>query len=216
MISVQECSERSLGDYISSLASKSPTPGGGGASAVCGALGMALGNMVISLTLGKKKYEAAQADLEICRQKAEHLQSLLLELASEDEKAFLPLSQAYSLPSGTAEEKKRKADILEDALMKACSVPLKIMDACAKSIELLEEIAEKGNIIALSDAGVGFLFCSAALQGAAMNIYINTGLMNNKDKARELLDSAVGLVEEYKPRAASAAETIAKKLMRRG
>ncbi len=173
--------DKSCKEFLAMLASGAPVPGGGGASAMVGALGTALGSMVGNLTLGKKKYEDVQEDIKIILEKADALQQKLFSLVEEDAEVFEPLSRAYGLPKTTEEEKQKRDEIMEEALKLACSVPLKIMEQSLEAIALHEELAVKGTRIAVSDVGVGVLFCKSALMGASLNVYINTKLM--KDKA---------------------------------
>lgn len=183
------------------LASKAPVPGGGGASAMVGALGTALASMVGNLTLGKKKYEHVQADINIILEKAEKLQNELLMLVEEDAKVFEPLSRAYGLPKNTEEERLKKEKIMEDALRLACSVPNKIMEKTLEAINLHEELLTKGSKIVLSDVGVGVIFCKAALMAASLNVFINTKMMKDKEYASKINDKVLNMLEEGKARA---------------
>jgi methenyltetrahydrofolate cyclohydrolase len=178
--------DESCKEFLAMLASGAPVPGGGGASAMVGALGTALGSMVGNLTLGKKKYESVQEDIAILLGKADTLQQSLISLVEEDAEVFEPLSKAYGLPKNTEEEKKKRDEIMEEALKLACSVPLKIMEKSLDAIALHEELAVKGTRIAVSDVGVGVLFCKSALMGASLNVYINTKLMKNKEYAADI------------------------------
>lgn len=167
-------------DFVDVLASAAPVPGGGGASALAGALGMALGNMVGALTVGKPKYASVEADIIALQAQATALQDRLLQLIATDAAAFEPLAQAYRLPTDTEEQRAHKAAVMEDCLRAACAPPLAIMEACAQAIELHEQFAAKGTPLALSDVGVGVRFCQAALQGASLNVFINTAAMTDR------------------------------------
>ena len=180
-------------EFVEVLASKAAVPGGGGASALVGAVGMALGSMVGSLTVGKKKYADVEADIISLMDKATALQTELLRLVDEDAVVFEPLSKAYGIPK----EDPNRAQIMEDALKLACSVPIDIMRACAKAIEIQEEFANKGSVLAISDAGVGVVFCKAALQGASLNVFINTGSMTDKGYAAGIEAEADSLLQKY-------------------
>ena len=94
-----------VGDFIDELSSRAPTPGGGGASALCGAVAISLGSMVASLTIGKKKYADVEEEITALKEKADNTASRLLELADKDAEVFAPLAAAYSLASETEEEK---------------------------------------------------------------------------------------------------------------
>ena len=184
-------------EFVDVLASKAPVPGGGGASALVGAIGMALGNMVGSLTVGKKKYADVEAEMYELKAKADQLQADLLRLIERDAEVFEPLAKAYGMPRETEEEKAEKARVMEIVLKDACSVPMEIMEKCCEAIDLIVEFAAKGSALAISDAGVGAAFCKGALQGASLNVYINTKSMANREYAEELNAKADAMLEKY-------------------
>lgn len=186
-------------NFVSALASNAPVPGGGGASALVGAIGIALGDMVGSLTLGKKKYASVQADIEQLKKKANIVERELLNLIERDAEVFEPLSRAYGLPKETAEEQAHKAQVMEAALQEACAVPLSIMERCCEAILLLEEFAQKGTAIAISDAGCGAACCRAALTSASMNVFINTKSMADRAYAEEINGKANAMLARYIP-----------------
>lgn len=196
-----EFSKKPCDEFVEVLATKAPVPGGGGASALVGAVGTALGNMVGSLTVGKKKYADVEAEIRLLQKESDRLQQELLELIEKDAQVFEPLSKAYGLPKETEEEKAEKARVMEAALKEACSVPMKIMEKCCQAIEGIEVYAKKGSVIAISDAGVGAAFLRAALEGASLNVYINTKSMQDRDYAAELNDRADQMLETYTKRA---------------
>lgn len=173
-------------EFVEVLGSKAPVPGGGGASALVGAVGTALGNMVGALTVGKKKYADVEEEMKELMAKATTLQDELLHLIERDAEVFEPLSKAYGMPRETEEEKAEKARVMEIVLKDACSVPMEIMEKCCEAIDLIVEFAAKGSALAISDAGVGAAFCKAALEGASLNVYINTKFMKNREYAEEL------------------------------
>lgn len=195
-------------EFADKLAAKTPVPGGGGASAMTGALGAALGSMVCNYTIGKKKYKHVEADVKLILQKATNLRHELLSLVDKDAEAFEPLSRAYSMPKNTPEEKSLKDKVMEEALKGASLVPLKIMEAAIKAIDLHEELLSKGSKIVLSDIGVGVLLCKAALQGASLNVYINTKAMKDKNFANELNIKTAELLETGTKKADSVYETV--------
>lgn len=173
--------DKSCNEFIEVLSSKAPVPGGGGASAYVGALGMALGSMVGNLTLGKKKYADVEEDIKELLIKSQDVIDNLKRLVARDAEVFYPLSQAYGLPKETEEEKAAKEAALQHALIDATMVPLEIAKYCLRAIELHEEYAQKGTRIAISDVGVGVVFCKAALQGAKLNVLINTKIMKDAE-----------------------------------
>lgn len=178
-------SKLSCEEFVDILASKEPVPGGGGASSLVGAIGMALGGMVGSLTLGKKKYASVQEDILALKVKADAIQADLIALMQKDAEAFEPLSKAYGMPSGTENEKAEKERVMAAALKKCCAVPLQIMKKCCEAIELHKEFAAKGTAIAISDVGCGVACCKAALQAASLNVFINTKSMSDRKLAEE-------------------------------
>ena len=207
-----ELTKSSCEDFLESLASKAPVPGGGGAAALVGAAGVALGNMVGSLTVGKKKYAAVEADIQTLNARAEALRRRLEALVQADAEAFMPLAAAYGLPKETPEQQAHKAAVLEQALDGACAVPLEIMEACCEGIALAQEYAAKGSALAASDAGCAALFCKAALQASALNVAINTKLMTDRAHAAALDEKAAWMLAEYLPLADEVYQSVASRL----
>ena len=195
-------------EFVDLLSSKSAVPGGGGASALVGAIGMALGSMVGNLTVGKKKYADVEADILILLEKASALKAELLRLVDEDAVVFEPLSKAYGIPK----DDPTREQVMDDALKLACTVPMDIMRLCAKAIELQDEFAKKGSILALSDAGVGVLFCKAALQGASLNVFINTGYMPDRNYAVSIENEANAILNKYNSMADDIFASVARKI----
>ena len=173
-------------EFLAELSSKKPTPGGGGAAALGGAAGVSLGQMVINLTLGKKKYADVEEERKELLEQLETLKAEFLHLADEDARVFAPLAAAYGLPGTTDEEKKRKAEVLEGHLLTASLVPLHVMEDAQKALVIMDILAEKGSRMAVSDVGVGVQFIRTALTGAVMNVWINTKSMKDREKAEEL------------------------------
>ena len=207
-----EMMEQSCTRFLAELAGKAPVPGGGGASALVGAAGVALGNMVGCLTAGKKKYAAVEADIQALNARAEALRRELEALVQADAEAFAPLAAAYGLPKDTPAQAAHKAAVLEAALDTACAVPLEIMQKCAEGIVLVEEYAAKGSVLAVSDAGCAAALCKAALQSASLNVFINTKLMTDRTHAAALDAQADALLNEYVPRADAVFASVTNKL----
>ena len=107
------------------------------------------------------------------------------------------MGRRYKKAAETEEEKAEKARVMEIVLKDACSVPMEIMEKCCEAIDLIVEFAAKGSKLAISDAGVGAAFCKAALQGASLNVYINTKSMANREYAEELNKKADAMLEKY-------------------
>lgn len=180
-------------DFVSALASDSPAPGGGGAAALLGAVGTALGNMVGSLTVNKKKYASVQFEIIALKSKCNELQTELLNQVEMDEINFLPLAKAYSIPKDDPNRDK----ILDEASVTACSTPLKIMELCCQSLICISMLAEMGNKLAVSDAACGAVCCKAAMQAALLNVLINTKGMKNRGLAEELNAKALSMMSSY-------------------
>ncbi len=207
-----ETQRQTIGEFAAELSSKAPVPGGGGTSALAGALGNALGQMVANLTIGKKKYAAVEGEVKEILTDLETRQSRFLKLADEDAAVFAPLAAAYSLPSQTEDEKAYKAQVMERNLLEASQVPMEIMREAAETLKLMEILGEKGSRLAVSDVGVGVQLLRAALTGAVMNVYINTKSMKNREKAEKLNREADSLLAEGVKKADEIYEAVRKGL----
>lgn len=183
--------------FVEVLASKAPVPGGGGASALVGAIGTALGNMVGSLTVGKKKYAEVEEEMVALKAKSDALQTELLALVEKDAEVFEPLSKAYGMPRETEEEKAEKARVMAIVLKEACSVPMEIMRKCCEAIEIAEQFAAKGSSLAISDAGCAAACLRAALFGASLNVFINTKSMEDRAYAEQVNAEAEQMLKTY-------------------
>ena len=179
--------------FVEVLASDAPAPGGGGAAALVGAIGTALGNMVGSLTVGKKKYAEVEAEIIDLKAKCDALQKELLDQVEADEVNFLPLAKAYGIPK----DDPNRDTIMEEATLIACSTPVKIMELCCQAIEYIAVFAAKGSRLAVSDAGCGAVICKAALQAASLNVFINTKTLKNREKAEEMNAKCLQMLSEY-------------------
>lgn len=200
-------SKNSIEEFAGGLSSAKPVPGGGGACAAAGAFAAALGMMVANLTVGKKRYAEVEEEMKEILIRLGVLRDQLLELIDKDAEAFEPLSRAYGLPRETPEQREEKERVLEAALYEASMVPLEIMERILEAMGDLEILSKKGSRIVISDAGVGVLFAQAALDGASLNVFINTKLMKDRDRAQRIDEKAEDLIrqgQEYKERIYSA------------
>ena len=179
--------------FVEVLASDAPAPGGGGAAALVGAIGTALGNMVGSLTVGKKKYAEVEAEIIELKKKCDALQTELLNQVEMDEINFLPLAKAYGIPK---DDPNRDA-VMEEATLIACSTPMKIMELCCQAIEYIAVFAAKGSRLAVSDVGCGAVICKSALQAASLNVFINTKTLKNRQVAEEMNTKALTMLADY-------------------
>ena len=179
--------------FVEVLASDAPAPGGGGAAALVGAIGTALGNMVGSLTVGKKKYADVQDEIIALKAKCDALQTELLNQVEADDKGFVPLAKAYGIPK----DDPNRDRILEEATVTACAVPMHIMELCCQAIDCIAVFAAKGSRLAVSDAGCGAVCCKAALQAASLNVFINTKSLKNREVAEEMNAKANEMLRKY-------------------
>ena len=166
-------------EFTEMTASPLPAPGGGGVSALAGALGIALGDMVGELTVGKKKYAAVEQEMRERMTRCQEIRARLLALMDEDAENFEPLARAYGIPK---EDPGRDAE-LERCLRLAVRAPVEIFDLCAESIGILEWLGENGSRLMISDAATGAALARGALEGAAVNIKVNTKLMKDREYA---------------------------------
>ncbi len=187
--------EKKICEYLEVLSSKAPVPGGGGASALAGALGNALGQMVVNLTVGKKKYAEVEEEMQEYLERLKTMQQEFLHLSDRDAEVFAPLAECYRLPSVTPEEKEHKETVMEEKLLDASMVPVEIMEKALELLEILDVLADKGSRMAVSDVGVAVQFTRTALLGAVMNVYINTKSMKNREKAEEINQGAKRMIK---------------------
>jgi methenyltetrahydrofolate cyclohydrolase len=184
--------QRPLGTFLDELASGAPTPGGGSAAAIMGAMGAALVSMVCNVTIGKKGHEAVESEMKSVRDESEKLRLRLTALVAEDVAAFDALMAAYRLPKSSEEDKSRRAVAIQSSLRAATDTPLACARACAEVVALSRRAGEKGYAGVISDAGVGVLAANTALRSAALNVYINAPSL----KDRAFADAATAELEQ--------------------
>lgn len=196
--------DKTLSRFGAELASSSPAPGGAGAAALCGALAAALGGMVVSLTVGKKKYAANESALRALGERAGELREELLGMIDSDAEAFAPLAHAYSLPKDAP----GREEIMEAALRQAAASPVRIAELCCEVIEILEDCASLGSLLVLSDAASGAALAEGALRAAVINVKVNTALMHSRNHAAALNARMEELEKEYSARAAAVCRSL--------
>ena len=200
--------EMNLNQFLEQLASAAPVPGGGGTSALAGALGIALGNMVGSLTVGKKKYAAVEDEIRDLNEKAAALREELLCLVEKDAEVFEPLSKAYGIPK----DDPGREEVMANVLKAAAEVPLAIMKKCCEALDLIAVYAEKGSVLAVSDAGCAASLCRAAMESAALNVYINTKSMADRQLAETLNREVCAMLQEYSQKADAIYQSVSGRL----
>ena len=184
-------------EFATRLAAKESVPGGGGAAAYVGALGVALCSMVGNFTTGKKAYTDVEADVQSMIDRAGKVQQRLLDLVDEDARAFEPLSRAYGIPK----DDPTRAEVLEAATKAACMAPMEMMRQICRSIDLLEEMGQKGSRMLVSDVGCGALLARAALEAASMNVFVNTKALADRAFALQLEAECDAMLASYGPKA---------------
>ena len=185
--------EQTCQGFLDALASKAPVPGGGGASALVGALGAALCTMVGNYTVGKKKYADVEEDVKTLMVKAEDIRARLLAQVDADAAAFEPLSRAYAIPK----DDPTRGEVMEQCLRDAAAAPMAILRLCCQAIDLHREMLDKGSVMMLSDVGTGVVLCRGALYGAALNVKVNTKSMADRAYAEAMNAEADELVGRY-------------------
>jgi formiminotetrahydrofolate cyclodeaminase len=187
----------SVNDFLDTVASDSPAPGGGSVSALAASLGTALTSMVCRLTIGRKKYADVQREMENVLKRSEAFRAQCAALIDEDTEAFTRVMAAYALPKGTEEERTNRTSEIQEAMKTATLVPLKLMEICCEAMNLVQVVVKKGNQNSLSDAGVAALMLRAGCEGAALNVTINlvslddNGFIQETNSKMELLLGSV-------------------------
>ncbi len=189
--------------FLNALASAKPVPGGGGASALVAAEGVALGEMVGNLTLGRQKYAEVEEEIKGLLDKLGAFRNRFEEMVNADARAFEPLQAAYGMPAETEEEKAKKEAVMESCLYDAAMSPFKIGETVNKALQVMRRMGEIGTKIAISDVATGVGFLVAAARGAYINVLVNTSLMKNEktknifeENAEKWLKEAVRTGEE--------------------
>ena len=190
---MEDTTLKSCREFVSLLASSAPAPGGGGAAALVGAIGTALGNMVGALTVGKKKYADVEEKIKCLMSRCNELQTQLLDQVAADAEGFVPLARAYGIPK----DDPNRAETPERATVTACQAPMRIMELCCDSLNVIAVMAEKGSRLAVSDAGCAAALVKAALQAASLNVFINTKTLRDRALAQEMNEKCLDMLERY-------------------
>jgi formiminotetrahydrofolate cyclodeaminase len=165
--------QQSIGQFLDALASDAPTPGGGGAAALTAALAAALVAMTANLTIGRRAYEAVEAEMRALARRADELRAQATALIDEDATAFAQVSAAYKLPRGSEAERAARTAAIQEALKAASDPPLRLLEVSRQVLELSVPAAQRGNANLVSDAAVAAHLALAALQGARLNAEVN-------------------------------------------
>ncbi len=200
--------DKTIKEFMDALASSSPVPGGGGAAALVGAVGVSLGDMVGELTTGKKKYAEFEEDIQRLMAEAKAIKDELIRLIDADAEAFAPLAAAYRIPK----DDPSRDEIMEEALKNGAAVPMDIMKTCGRALDVIAEFAAKGSRLAISDAGCAAACCKAAIDAASLNVFINTKSMKDREHAEAFNAEADELLAKYDTLADEIFESVADRL----
>ena len=204
----ESLAELSCLQFSERLASKASVPGGGGAASLMGALAAGLGGMATNLTVGKKKYLPYEEDHMRIIARSNELRQRFLKLIDEDAAAFEPLAAAYSMDRNDPSF----AQHFRTVTLGACRAPFAMMECCAELTVLLEELLEKCSVLILSDVGCAALAVRAALEAAAMNVFVNTRALPGDREAEDLEERAADLLREYIPRSEEVSDSVMRHL----
>jgi len=188
-----------LGAFLDRLASAEPTPGGGSASAVAGAMAAGLLSMVSRLSVGRPKYATYAATFERADSVGEDARARLLALADDDARAYDAFAAAMKRPRETADEQAERRVAIQAAARAATEVPLEIVRVCRTVVAELESLAGRSNLNASSDLVVGALLTDAAARGAAANVFVNlpsVGDAEFEDRTMREVTEALALIED--------------------
>ena len=191
-------------EFAERLAARESVPGGGAASALVGALGVALCSMAGAFTVGKARYQDVEEDVSRITEEADSIRYRLIELVEEDASGFEPLMAAYALPK----DDPTRPETLEAATVSAAMAPLGMVGECCRAVVLLEEMGEKCSRMLVSDVACGALLVRAAIEAASVNVYVNTASLSDRAQAERIDSTCEELVEEYVARAERLARNI--------
>jgi methenyltetrahydrofolate cyclohydrolase len=204
--------DQSVHRFLDELASSAPTPGGGSAAAVMGAMGAALLSMVCRLTVGKKDYESVEASMREALARSESLREQLTAMVAADVQVFEALMAAYKLPRSTDQEKRARGQAIQEALKQATDVPLECAAACAEVLDLSRQVALQGHRSVISDAGVAALVAHAALRSAALNVFINVPSIQDAEFVRSRSARLDALLAQCSEASEQVYQTVLKRL----
>jgi formiminotetrahydrofolate cyclodeaminase len=195
---------KGLPDFLNDLASSAPTPGGGSAAALNGAIGVALMTMVANLTAGKKGYEEFSDELSAVRDRLLPLRERFVSLIDEDAESFKKVMAAYKRPKMTEADKQERNQAISEALKVAAETPLRTMKLALDVLELCRPIVEYGNKNSVTDAGVGTMNLDSCFRGARLNVLTNLAGIKDEEwvaAKRETMDEMTSemdaMVKQY-------------------
>lgn len=206
--------DSTIRDFADITSIETPVPGGGSVSALLGALASALASMVANLTIGKKGYESVDEDMKGVAVKAQALKDIFLKAVDDDSKAFDGVMDAMRLPKKSEEDQLYREGMIQTATKRAIDVPFGVIDNCIKAVELVESVAERGNINSISDAAVAALSLRSAAEGALLNVLINLPGVTDGEYKEKTHRASVSAAQEVDARCVQVVEKVKEELDR--
>jgi glutamate formiminotransferase/formiminotetrahydrofolate cyclodeaminase len=203
---------KTVRDFVDTVSTDVPAPGGGSVAALSGALASALASMVANLTRAKKGYEDAQSALEEVADSAQSLKDAFLADVDRDTDAFNQIMSTSRLPKKTEEQQAVRDAAIQEATRLAILVPMGVLERTLEVLELSAVVAERGNVNSLSDAGVSVSVARAAAEGAYENVLINLPGLSDAGEKASLAEKASGLLSQVQERAAQISEDVVGRL----
>lgn len=197
-----------LKEFLEKTYGKDPVPGGGSVSALCGALAASLAEMVTALTIGRKKYIDVEEEMLVYAPQMELARRKFLDFIDEDAEAYQLVFNAFKLPKETDEEKNIRNSEIQKATLQAALVPLKVAETAVSIMDVIFMIGSKGNRNAVTDACVAMMCARTAALGAILNVRINLAGLDDKEKAKELENKCMALIDEAQVKEASLLDTV--------
>ncbi len=202
-------SHMNLTDFVETLSSDAPAPGGGSAAALIGAMGAGLTAMVACLTQGRKKYEEYAEFAASVEEQGKRFQEKLLDVMDRDTEAFNAVSAAFSMPRDTDDQKAARSAAIQAGLKGCTNTPLECMELCDEALDLAYGFLENGfNSSSASDLGVAFLSLKSAMQGAWLNVCINLSSIRDEAFVEAYRARGLALLERALPLADAGYEKV--------
>lgn len=190
-----------FGSFLSDLGSDLPAPGGGAVSGISGALGAALGQMVASLTRGRKKYEAYSDNTKQCMERLTDMIPLFMELSAEDASAYSGYMKAAAMPKETENEIASRTEAMQNAIRNSADIPYKTLIACSDTLQAIESLYGKSNRTCVGDLAAGAMELSSAARIAWLNVLANLPYFGDHDAAKRLYSEAYDIYQSVIKRA---------------
>lgn len=197
-----------INEFLEKTYGSDPVPGGGSVSALCGSLAAALGQMVTSLTIGRKKYADVEEDMLRLAPEMEEARNKFVSFIDEDAAAYQVVFDAFKLPKTTDEEKAIRKEAIQKATLAAALVPLEVARTAVGIMDGIQEIAVKGNKNAITDCCVAMMCARTAAFGAILNVRINLAGLDDRDVASQLEDECMALHDEAEIKEAALLNTV--------